>query len=63
MHRKTNQNGTVDWGRLGVDAAVGGLSGGLRAGTGGIIAAKSGESLAAPAAGAELVPISLVLLR
>ncbi|WP_345147576.1 DUF6531 domain-containing protein [Arthrobacter ginkgonis] len=43
-------NGSVDWGQVGVDTAVGALAGGLGAGTGAMIAARSGSGLAARAA-------------
>jgi RHS repeat-associated protein len=43
-------NGSVDWGQVGIDTAVGGLAGGLGTGTGAMIAARSGSSLAARAA-------------
>ncbi|XTR53030.1 DUF6531 domain-containing protein [Pseudarthrobacter sp. So.54] len=42
--------GAVDWGRVGVDSAVGALAGGLGAGTGAIVASKMGAGLAARAA-------------
>lgn len=45
-----HQNGTVDWGKAGVDAAIGGVSGAFGAGTGALVAAKYGGCLAARAA-------------
>lgn len=45
-----HQNGTVDWGKAGVDAAIGGVSGAFGAGTGALVAAKYGGGLAARAA-------------
>ena len=44
------ESGTVEWGRVGVDAAVGALAGGLGAGTGAVIASRMGTGLTARAA-------------
>ncbi|WIE62308.1 DUF6531 domain-containing protein [Curtobacterium sp. MCLR17_032] len=45
-------NGSVDWGKVGVDAAIGAGTGALGAGTGAVFAARAGSSIAARAAAA-----------